>query len=168
MEPDLFNPATEADVLYGAGHVIGGAGQTTFAGSRQVGDASGSIFAPLGLPAPGLQDAPDGGDPLRGSSHGPAIPGLVSDMIHTFNGGCQPLGAPFPDPLPPEYARPARTRAWTCSSRYISPDRTEEASEEKARQPCGRRAFPCAAPARPAGTVAHATVSIKPMVEPAG
>ncbi|MGH7447572.1 MAG: hypothetical protein ACRELT_08425 [Longimicrobiales bacterium] len=106
MEPDLFNPDTEADVMYGAGHVIGGAGRATFAGSRRVGDASGSIFAPLGLPAPGLQDAQSAEIHLVVRSHGPTIPGLVSDMIHSFNGGCQPLGPPFPAPLPPEYGVP--------------------------------------------------------------
>lgn len=105
-QPDLFNPATEADVMYAAGHVIGASGRASFAGSRQVGDASGSIFAPLGLAAPGLSDVPNAEIHFVVRSHGPTIPALVSNMTHSFNGGCQPLGAPFPTPLPPEYGVP--------------------------------------------------------------
>ncbi|MGH7477195.1 MAG: hypothetical protein ACRELD_13060 [Longimicrobiales bacterium] len=106
MEPDLLNPATEADVMYAAGHVIGGSGRATFAGSRRIGDASGSIFAPLGLPAPGIRDLENAEIHFVVRSHGPKIPALLPDMIHTFNGGCQPPGAPFPDPVPPEYGAP--------------------------------------------------------------
>jgi hypothetical protein len=105
-EPDLFNPATNADVLYAAGHVIGGSGKATFAGSRRVADNSGSVFAALGLPAPGLVDARTAEIHLVVRTHGPKIRGMVSEMIRTFNGGCQHPGPAFPDPLPPELGAP--------------------------------------------------------------
>jgi hypothetical protein len=83
--PDALNPATEADFLYAAGHVIGGSGQATFAGHRSVGDTEGSIFSGVGLLNPMGAEIQ-----LIVRSHGPAIPGMTDEQISTFNGGCNP------------------------------------------------------------------------------
>lgn len=103
-EPDLFVPEVQADVLYTAGHVVGGSGETTFAGRRKVGDTSGSLFAILtGGPTPGLLDARTAEIHLIVRTHGPVIPELMPDMIRTFGGGCLgvpetgELGAPGPN-----------------------------------------------------------------------
>lgn len=104
-EDDLFNPDAKVDVLYGAGRVIGGTGETNYAGRRNVGDNDGSIFAELGLEAHGLLDAHAAEIHLVVRSHGPKIPNLTGEMLHTFNAGCEvPPG--FPDPLPEELGAP--------------------------------------------------------------
>jgi hypothetical protein len=105
-EDDLFAPAVMADVMYTNGKVIGGSGKATFSGLRREGDNGGSVFAALGLPAPGLIDSRMAEIHFVVRSHGPEIPGMVDEMIHTFNGGCQNPGPPFPDPLPPELGAP--------------------------------------------------------------
>lgn len=105
-EDDLFAPMAMADVMYTAGKVIGGSGRATFAGRRGEGDNSGSLFAALGLPSPGLIDARMAEIHFVVRSHGPKIPAMVDEMIHTFNGACQNPGPPFPDPLPPELGAP--------------------------------------------------------------
>ena len=99
-EPDLFVADVEGDVLYTAGHVIGGSGHATFAGHRSVGDANGSLFALFGLPSPGLIDASTAEIHFVMRTHGLAIPALLPDMIHTFNGGCGGLDASFGAPGP--------------------------------------------------------------------
>lgn len=82
----------QANITYAAGHVVGASGQATFAG-----------FIPAG-------DMPDGwfdndfSNPLGAeihlvlNDHGPMIPGLVSNMLHTYRGGCtdESLPPPFP------------------------------------------------------------------------
>ncbi len=102
-EPDLFRSEPMPDVMYAAGNVIGGSGKATFAAHRNADDNSGSIFAPLGVPAPGLVDPRRAEIHLLVHTHGPVVPEFMPDMIQTFNGGCQHPGPPFPDPLPPEY-----------------------------------------------------------------
>jgi hypothetical protein len=101
--PDLFRAETVADVLYAAGEVIGGSGRASFGSHRSVGDAGGSLLAPLGRPAPGVTNPRGAEIHLLVHNHGPVIPEFMPDMIQTFNGGCQHPGGPFPDPLPPEY-----------------------------------------------------------------
>jgi len=82
-----------ANITYGAGHVVGESGQATFAG-----------FIPAG-------DMPDGwfdndfSNPLGAeihlvlNDHGPKIPELVWNMLHTYRGGCtdESLPPPFPE-----------------------------------------------------------------------
>jgi hypothetical protein len=87
-EPDLFNPAAVVDVVYVAGHVVGGSGQATFSGHRNVGDNSGSLFAQLGAPAPGLVDPHGAEIHFIVRDHGPAVAGMIPAQIHTFQGGC--------------------------------------------------------------------------------
>lgn len=93
-EPDLFLDAVMADVLYGAGHVIGGSEEANFGVHLNEGDTSGSILSGYGL-----IDAREAEIHYVLRSHGPAIPDQVSEMIHTFDGGCiynAPMGHPPP------------------------------------------------------------------------
>jgi hypothetical protein len=87
---DLFNPAAVVDVVYVAGNVVGGQGTSTFSGRRAAGDNSGSLFAALGAPAPGLIDPLAAELHLIVRDHGEAIPGQIPAQIHTFEGACTP------------------------------------------------------------------------------
>ncbi len=90
-DDDLFNLDATPDLAYGAGSVIGESGRATFAGDRNEGDNTGSIMQEwLGLPEPGLVDARKAEIHFVVHSHGPKIPGLVNEMLHTFNAGCGP------------------------------------------------------------------------------
>lgn len=87
---DLGNPDVKGDVLYAAGHVVGN-GKANFGAHRAEGDTDGSIADLFGLPAAeGLVDARASEVHLVVRTHGPAIPGLISEQIHSFNGGCDP------------------------------------------------------------------------------
>jgi hypothetical protein len=92
-EGDLFNAAAVVDVLYVAGNIAGGAGTSTFSGRRMAGDNSGSLFAALGAPAPGLVDPIGAEVHLIVRDHGPAVPGLVPAQIQSFEGGCTPASS---------------------------------------------------------------------------
>lgn len=82
----------QANITYGAGHVVGESGQATFAGS-----------IPAGTMPDGWFDN-DFSNPLEAeihlvlNDHGPKIPELVSNMLHTYRGGCtdESLPPPFP------------------------------------------------------------------------
>lgn len=83
----------QANITYGAGHVVGASGQATFAG-----------FIPAGAMPDGWFDNgfsnPLGAEiHLVLNDHGPMIPGLVSNMLHTYRGGC--TDASLPPPFPP-------------------------------------------------------------------
>jgi hypothetical protein len=81
---DLGNPLVQASVLYATGHVIGGDGVGDFGARLAVADTTGALLGP------GLLN-PLGADiQLVVRSHGPAIPGLIDQQIHSFNGGCPP------------------------------------------------------------------------------
>jgi len=88
--PDIvLNAATNSQVTYATGHVVGESGQGTFAGSFRAGELPDGWFAGRGL-----------GDPLTAdihlvlNDHGPAIQGLVSEMIHTYRAGCTDASLP--------------------------------------------------------------------------
>jgi hypothetical protein len=99
--PDLFVPEVMADVAYAAGNVIGGSGRATFAGRRDVGDDSGSIMGEwFGMPENGLADARGAEIHFIIRNHGPKIPGLVDEMISTFNAGCGPDAMEGAPPVP--------------------------------------------------------------------
>lgn len=93
-EPDLFNPATESDVLYSDSRIIQKSGKATYTGKREVGDNSGSLFNIIGLPSPGLKDSQNAELHLVIRSHGQLIEGMIRSMITTFNGGCNFDGLP--------------------------------------------------------------------------
>lgn len=93
---DVVNDAARPDMMYAAGHVVGGTGKATFSGHRHVGDSSGSINGPVGLPAYGLE-SPSGAEiQLVVHHHGPKLPAHMPDMIQTVDGGCFDAGIPAP------------------------------------------------------------------------
>ena len=75
--PDVF-----VDALYATGHVIGGNGKGNFSAHLSEGDVSGSIATFVGL-----TDAEHQGVHVIIRSHGPKIPGMVDEQIHTIDGG---------------------------------------------------------------------------------
>ena len=88
---DLSNPDVNGDVIYAAGNVVGGNGTSNFAAHLNEGDNDGSIFeGAFGFPGSGLIDAETAEIHLVVRSHGQAIPGMIDEQIHTFNGGCPP------------------------------------------------------------------------------
>ncbi|MGI9038551.1 MAG: hypothetical protein ACR2GQ_06795 [Gemmatimonadota bacterium] len=93
---DLFTVDAVPDMLYGAGHVVGGSGQATFSGRIQVGDASASVQAPLGLAPNGLIDPYGAEVHLVLHHHGEKIPAFMPDMIKTLAGGCYDTGVGGP------------------------------------------------------------------------
>ncbi len=73
------------DVMYGTGHVVGGNGKGNFSAHLNEGDVSGSVFP---QPSPGLIDAQTAEIHIVVRDHGPKIPGMVSEQIHSIDGGC--------------------------------------------------------------------------------
>jgi hypothetical protein len=82
----------EANVVYGAGQVVGQNGKATFAAHLPTGDVAGGWYTnPL--------TNPRGADVhLVINDHGPVIPGMVSEMIHTYRAGCTDASIPPPFP----------------------------------------------------------------------
>jgi hypothetical protein len=81
----------EVEVLYGGGHVVGNSGKGNFSAHLNEDDVSGSINDLFGLPpAGGLQSGNSLGAEVHFvlRSHGPKIPGMVSDQISSYEGGC--------------------------------------------------------------------------------
>jgi hypothetical protein len=92
--PDIIgNPATESQVRYAAGHVAGGSGQGTFAGSVKEGPLSGW------LPDRSLDDAMTAEVHLVINDHGPKLDEFMPGMIRTYRGGCSDA-SPFPPIFP--------------------------------------------------------------------
>jgi len=89
MNPDLIE-AAKAGSLYGAGHVVGGSGRATFSGHRAVGapaDTDPQGAGEIGYP---LLDPENAEIHLVLRTHGEKIPGMTSDQLSSFNGGCRP------------------------------------------------------------------------------
>jgi len=84
---DLANPDVAGDVIYGAGHVVGPNGTANFAAHLNEGDSGGSLFP---QPSPGLIDAETAEIHIVVRSHGPFIPGMIPEQIHTVEGDCDP------------------------------------------------------------------------------
>lgn len=78
------DPRVEPSVLYGAGNVVGSAGRAGFGGHLTRNDTDGALFGP------GVTRPRDAEIQFRIRDHGRAIPGLVDEQTHTFNGGCEP------------------------------------------------------------------------------
>lgn len=87
--PDLFRSETEPTAVWSAGHVVGDSGPVSWGGRVRVGDTSGCD--PLGrLPCNDGLTNPEGAEiHLVPRTHGPAIPGMVAQQIHSFNRGCE-------------------------------------------------------------------------------
>ena len=94
-DADFDNPDVQADVMYAGGNVVGHSGRSGFGGHKATGDNSGSVFAPLGLPAPGLLNPMGAEIHLVAHSHGTMLPEYMPAMIHSFSGGCVDPGPPF-------------------------------------------------------------------------
>jgi hypothetical protein len=82
VEADLFNPDAQPGVHYAAGNVVGGSGRGHFGGALRVGDTADAILGGP-LTAPRAAEVH-----LIVRSHGPAVPGIIPEQIHTFGGGC--------------------------------------------------------------------------------
>ncbi|TRO64237.1 hypothetical protein [Christiangramia sabulilitoris] len=82
---------TQVEVMTGTGHVVGSSGKGYFGGHLNVGDDSGTINDLFGLPyAGGLQQGKTFSSEIHLvlRSHGPARPGMISDQIGSYEGGC--------------------------------------------------------------------------------
>lgn len=84
----LQNPATEAQVTYGAGHVSGRSGRGSFAGSFAAGPLAGwladrELSDPLGAE---IQ--------LVLNDHGPKMAAYMPGMIRTYRAGCTDASLP--------------------------------------------------------------------------
>jgi len=93
--PDLFvdfpvdlTPRSDVSVMYGAGNIIGGSGNGGFAGHLRVGETTATH--PFFPDSPGLLDPRGAEIHFIVRSHGPAIPGMIPEMLSTFEGGCTP------------------------------------------------------------------------------
>ena len=92
--PDvLTNAAVDAQVLYGTGHVAGGSGKGTFAGSLKEGAIDGW------LADRSFDDAATAEIHLILNDHGPKIAAQMPGMIKTYRGGCSD-DSPFPPIFP--------------------------------------------------------------------
>lgn len=77
----------EFSLLYAAGNVVGNSGHAGFGGHLRTGDVSDATVG-KGLVHPRGAEIH-----LVIRTHGPTIPHMVSEQIHTFNGGCE-VGEP--------------------------------------------------------------------------
>lgn len=98
---DLFNPASEPDMVWAAGTRVRRSGRAIFRGYRPVGTTAASVNEPLGLPSNGLTN-PAGAD-IRFivHDHGRVLREYMPDMIKSIDGGCKDAGVPeegFPSP----------------------------------------------------------------------
>ncbi|HEX6386601.1 MAG TPA: hypothetical protein VF177_18165 [Anaerolineae bacterium] len=78
----LNSAAVASDVTYGAGHVAGQSGQAAFGGHIAAGDL------PNGWLGNGFTNPRGAEIHLVLNDHGPAIPDLLSNMLHSYRGGC--------------------------------------------------------------------------------
>ena len=79
----ILNPATNGQVAYAAGGLVGSSGRATFAGSMAAGPIPDGWLAGRGL------DDPVGAEiHLVLNDHGPAMPDYLPGMIQTYRAGC--------------------------------------------------------------------------------
>lgn len=89
----LQRAETDAQVTYGAGHVIGGSGRAGFAGAFRSGPIEGW------LAGGGLHDPRGAEIQLVINDHGPKLPAFMPGMISTYRAGC--TDASLPGIFPP-------------------------------------------------------------------
>jgi hypothetical protein len=88
--PDiLLNPATDAQVTFGAGHVVGGSGRAGFGGSFRAGALEDGWLA-----GGGLYDPRGAQIQLVLNDHGPVLKGYMPGMISTYRAGCTDVSLP--------------------------------------------------------------------------
>lgn len=85
----LNSAAVQSDVTYGAGHVVGQSGRASFAGHIAAGELANAWFGN------GFTNLEDAHIHLVLNDHGPMIPELASNMLHTYRGGCTDASLPF-------------------------------------------------------------------------
>lgn len=78
----LNSEGVNSDVTYGAGHVVGKSGRATFSGHISAGDLPNSWFGN------GFTNPRGAEIHLTLNDHGPMIPEMVSNMLHSYRGGC--------------------------------------------------------------------------------
>ena len=83
----------QGEVVYGAGHVVGASGRSSFGGSVKAGDLGGT-----GWFGNGLQDPMTAEIHLVLNDHGPADPAYLPTMIDSYRGGCTDSSLPPPFP----------------------------------------------------------------------
>ncbi len=85
----LLTPATNSQVTYGTGHVVGGSGMAGFGGRLGAGPLPEGWFSGRGL------DDPLGAEiHLVLNDHGPAIADFMPEMIRTYRAGCTDASLP--------------------------------------------------------------------------
>lgn len=91
---DEQTAAAQPSILAATGRVVGGDGSAGYGAHLAVGDTSDALLGP------GLLDAGRAEIILVLRSHGPKIPELVSEMLHSFGAGCDdaPPGTGTPGP----------------------------------------------------------------------
>jgi hypothetical protein len=89
----LNSEGVNSDVVYGAGNIAGNSGKASFAGHISAGDLQNSWFSH------GFTNPRGAEIHLTLNDHGPMIPGLVNNMLHSYRGGCTDESLPeiFPD-----------------------------------------------------------------------
>ncbi len=87
-------------IMRAAGRIADRDGEARYGAHARIGDTSGALTGP-GLVAPRHAEVI-----LALKSHGPRIPGLVSDQLHTFAGGCAD-SSDAPPGAPPQLVGPA-------------------------------------------------------------
>lgn len=92
--PDEGTAAAQPSILAATGRIVARSGTARYGASLRVGDTAGALFGP------GLLDVHGAEVILVLRSHGPKIPALLSEMLHTFGAGCQeaPPGTGTPGP----------------------------------------------------------------------
>ena len=90
----LQTPATESQVTYGTGHVVGESGKAGFGGSLRTGDLPDGWLPDVGLENPLGADVH-----LILNDHGPVLNEFMPEMIQTYRAGC--TDASLPPIFPP-------------------------------------------------------------------
>lgn len=85
---------TETQILFATGHVVGGAGRSTFAAHLPVGDIDNGWFPDQGFTNPLGAEIH-----VVVNDHGPALAEHMPGMIRTYRGGCSD-DSPFPALFP--------------------------------------------------------------------
>lgn len=121
---DLGNAAAKPDMMYAAGALSGGRDAATFAGRVAVGDVSGSINAPVGMPSYGLLNPYGAEIWLAVHDHGEKLPEFMPDMTMTIAGGC--VNAGIGDPTwdlyeGPEFGRRGPNTCTTIQGAFFQP-----------------------------------------------
>ena len=82
---DLGRDGVDSSVARAGGSMINNGDNAHIAGTLQVGDTSEA------LNGPGLLDTHEAEIHYVIRYHGPAIPGIIDEMLHSFNGGCDQI-----------------------------------------------------------------------------